>query len=147
MKAIRIFAAALVAVFAISCGPKANVKVDAELPTQGQIDSVSYLIGINFGSFIKNFADDLNDINMAEVKKGMKDFMNAEGSQYDPEFVEQFDINPNMMNQLFNEFIMKKQNYKAAVNAATLILLQAVSSTLSSLQVQMKRSLLTTQSG
>ena len=105
MKAIRIFAAALVAVFAISCGPKANVKVDAELPTQGQIDSVSYLIGINFGSFIKNFADDLNDINMAEVKKGMKDFMNAEGSQYEPEFVEQFDINPNMMNQLFNEFI------------------------------------------
>jgi len=55
---------------------------------------------------------------MAEVKKGMKDFMNAEGSQYEPEFVEQFDINPNMMNQLFNEFIMKKQNYKAAVNAA-----------------------------
>lgn len=118
MKAIRIFAAALAAVFAISCGPKANVKVDAELPTQGQIDSVSYLIGINFGSFIKNFADDLNDINMAEVKKGMNDFMNAEGSQYDPEFVEQFDVNPNMMNQLFNEFIMKKQNYKAAVNEA-----------------------------
>ena len=118
MKAIRIFAAALVAVFAISCGPKANVKVDAELPTQGQIDSVSYLIGINFGSFIKNFADDLNDINMAEVKKGMNDFMKAEGSQYDPEFVEQFDINPNMMNQYFNDFVMKKQNYKAAVNEA-----------------------------
>ena len=118
MKAIRIIAAALVAALALSCGPKTNVKVDVELPTQGQVDSVSYLIGINVGSFIKNFADDLDDINMAEFKKGMNDFMNAEGSQYDPEFVEQFDINPNMMNQIFNEYMMKKQNYKAAVNAA-----------------------------
>ena len=118
MKAIRIFAAALVAVFAISCGPKANVKVDAELPTQGQIDSVSYLIGINFGSFIKNFADDLNDINMAEVKKGMEDFLAAEGNPYDPEFGKQFKIDLDKMGQILNGFISKKQTYKAALNLA-----------------------------
>ena len=53
MKAIKIFAAALVATFALSCTAQSNVKVDVELPTAAEVDSVSYLIGINFGSFIK----------------------------------------------------------------------------------------------
>ena len=72
MKAIRIFAAALVAAFAISCGSASNdVKVDVELPSQAEVDSVSYLIGINFGSFIKgnNFGEGLDDLNMTEIKK------------------------------------------------------------------------------
>ena len=119
MKAIKFFAAALVAVFAISCGsPKSNVKVDAELPTASEIDSVSYLIGVNVGSFIKNFADDVKELDMAQFKKGMNDFLQAEGSPRDPEFVKQFDIDPNQMNQIFNNFVQKKSNYKAAVNAA-----------------------------
>ena len=119
MKAIKIFAAALVAVFAVSCGSnKSNVKVDAELPSASEVDSVSYLIGINVGSFIKNFADDLNEIDMAQFKKGMNDFLKAEGSPYDPTFGAQFDIDPNQMNQIFNAFVAKKNNYKAAVNAA-----------------------------
>ena len=119
MKAIKIFAAALVAVFAISCGSnKSNVKVDAELPSASEVDSVSYLIGINVGSFIKNFADDINEIDMAQFKKGMNDFLKAEGSPYDPEFGAQFDVDPNQMNQIFNAFVAKKNNYKAAVNAA-----------------------------
>ena len=53
---------------------------------------------------------------MAEIKKGMQDFLKAEGSTYDPAFVEQFDINPNDMNRVLSDFIMKKQNYKAAYN-------------------------------
>ena len=119
MKAIKIFAAALVAVFAVSCGSsKSNVKVDAELPTASEIDSVSYLIGVNVGSFIKNFADDVKELDMAQIKKGMNDFLKAEGSPRDPEFVEQFDIDPNQMNMIFNNFVQKKSNYKAAVNAA-----------------------------
>ena len=118
MKAIKIFAAALVATFALSCTAQSNVKVDVELPTAAEVDSVSYLIGINFGSFIKGngFAEDLSDLNMAEIKKGMQDFLKAEGSTYDPAFVEQFDINPNDMNRVLSDFIMKKQNYKAAYN-------------------------------
>jgi len=45
---------------------------------------VSYLIGVNFGSFLKgnNFAQDLKEINMAEVKKGMEDFLKAEGADF-----------------------------------------------------------------
>ncbi len=121
MKAIRIFAAVLVSVLALSCNAqKSNVKVDVELPTSAEVDSVSYLIGVNFGSFIKQngFADDLKEINMSELMKGMKDFMKAEGSPYEPNFGAQFDIDPNTMTQVLNGFMMKKQAYKAAVNEA-----------------------------
>ena len=120
MKALRIFAAALVAAFAISCGSSNNVKVDVELPSQAEIDSVSYLLGINFGSFIKgnNFAEDLSDLNMAEIKKGMADFIAAEGNPYDAEFGKQFKIDLEKMGEILNGYLSKKQAYKAALNLA-----------------------------
>lgn len=121
MKAIKIFAAVLVSVLAVSCNAqKSNVAVDVELPSAAEVDSVSYLLGVNIGSILKgnNFAEELNDLNMSEFKKGMQDFFKAEGNPYDPTFGEQFDIDPNTMNTVLQSFIMKKQNYKAAVNAA-----------------------------
>ena len=121
MKAIKFFAAAaLVSALALSCSSQPDVKVDAELPTAAEVDSVSYLIGINFGSFLKgnNFAEDLKDINMAEVKKGMEDFLAAEGNPYDPEFGKQFKIDLDKMGQILNGFISKKQTYTAALNQA-----------------------------
>ena len=121
MKALKFFAvAALVATLALSCNSQPDVKVDAELPTAAEVDSVSYLIGINFGSFLKgnNFAENLKDINMAEVKKGMEDFLAAEGNPYDPEFGKQFKIDLDRMGDILNGFISKKQTYKAALNLA-----------------------------
>ena len=120
MKAIKFFAAALISVFALSCSSQPDVKVDAELPTAAEVDSVSYLIGVNFGSFLKgnNFAEDLKDLNMAEIKKGMEDFLKAEGNPYDPTFGEQFKINLEKMGEILNGFISKKQTYKAALNIA-----------------------------
>ena len=121
MKTIKFFAAAaLVATLALSCNSQPDVKVDAELPTAAEIDTVSYLIGVNFGSFLKgnNFAEDLKEINMAEVKKGMEDFLKAEGNPYDPTFGEQFKVNLDRMGELLNGFISKKQTYKAALNQA-----------------------------
>ncbi len=121
MKAIKIFAVAFAATLAFACGTqKSNVNVEAELPTAAEVDSASYLLGVNFGSMIKgnNFAEDINELNMAELKKGMQDFLKAEGSPYDPAFGEQFDIDPNRMSDILNAFIMKRQNYKAEVNAA-----------------------------
>ncbi len=121
MKAIKFFAAAaLVATLALSCNFQPDVKVDAELPTAADVDSVSYLIGVNFGSFLKgnNFAEDLKEINMAEVKKGMEDFLAAEGNPYDPEFGKQFKIDLDKMGEILNGFISKKQTYKAALNLA-----------------------------
>ena len=78
MKAIKFLAtAACAAALAISCNTAENVKVDVELPTTAEVDSVSYLIGVNFGSFLKgnNFAADINELDMAKMKKGMQDFL------------------------------------------------------------------------
>ena len=121
MKAIRFFAAAaLVSVLALSCNSQPEVQVEAELPTAAEVDTVSYLIGVNFGSFLKgnNFAQDLKEINMAEVKKGMEDFLKAEGNPYDPTFAEQFKVNLDRMGEILNGFISKKQTYTAALNQA-----------------------------
>ena len=122
MKAIRFFAFAAVASVIMSCatGTKENVKVDAELPTAAEVDSVSYLLGVNFGSMIKgnNFAETLDELNMNELKKGMVDFLKAEGQPYDPTFGDQFKVNPNRINEIFNSFLTKRQEYKGALNIA-----------------------------
>ena len=122
MKAIKIFAAALVAAFAVACGSNSTVKVEGvELPSAAEVDTVSYLLGVNFGSFLKgnNFAADLSELDMAKMKKGMQDFLQAEGDPYDAEFGAQFDVDPNTMNEVLNAFLSKKQSYKAALNLAT----------------------------
>lgn len=122
MKAIKFLAsAAVAAALAVSCNSASdNVKVDVELPTSADVDSVSYLIGINFGSFIKgnNFAENLDELDMAQIKKGMEDFLNAEGDPYSPEFGKQFKIDLDRMGQILNGYLTKKSDYKAAVNLA-----------------------------
>lgn len=119
-KSIRIIAAAAAAaaiMTACNSSEKSNVKVDAELPTSAETDSVSYLIGVNFGYFIKanNFGEDLN---YSEIRKGMMDFIKAEGDMSTPEFNESLKINPQEMNRLFNAYITKRNNYEAEVNKA-----------------------------
>ncbi len=120
MKSTRIFAAVLVAALALSCKSNSDVKVDVELPTHAEVDSVSYLLGINFGSFLKgnDLCDNLSELNMSELKKGMNDFLKAEGSVYDPEFGKQFKINPEDMGRIINGYLSKKNEYTAAVNKA-----------------------------
>ena len=87
------------------------------LPSKAQVDSVSYLLGINFGSFLKqyNFGGDLN---YAEMKKGILDFLGAEGNQADSNFVKQFKVNPELMNDVFNSFLDKREQYTSALAAA-----------------------------
>ena len=117
MKALKFFAIAAAVVAAVSCGTS-EVKVDVELPTAADVDSVSYLIGVNFGSFIKgnNFAENIKELDMAQIKKGMEDFLKAEGNPYDPTFGEQFDIDLNKMGEILNGYLTKKTEYKKAVN-------------------------------
>ena len=121
MKTIRFFAiAACSALLAVSCNNSSNAGVEAELPTAAEVDSVSYLLGVNIGSFFKGngFAEELKEIKMAQFKKGIVDFLEAEGSPYDADFTEQFDIDPNEMQRIFNEFLGKKQTYQAAKSLA-----------------------------
>lgn len=119
MKAFKIFAAAALA-SAIFASCQNGPKVDAPKPTASEIDSVSYLIGVNFGYFIKanNFADKLGDLDMAQLKKGMEDFINAKGQMGSEEFNENFKISPDAMNEVFNAYVTKRNNYTAAVNKA-----------------------------
>lgn len=135
MKALKfVAAAAIVAATVFSCstdksGSKATAQGDSTavqkqepvstkdlLPRKGEIDSVSYLLGINFGSFLKGY-DFGEKLNYRLMKKGMLDFLRAEGEPSDSNFTKQFKINPEEMTDLFNNFLMKRREYKAETNA------------------------------
>ena len=134
MKTSKFFAAAMVLAMTVACGPKGGNSANGSqadslgvaqkvkstnpkdyLPTKAQIDSVSYLLGINFGSFLKgyNFGD---DINFSQMKRGMMDFVNSKGNMQDPDFVKQFKIDPNEMTRIFNEYLAKRQDFISAQN-------------------------------
>lgn len=85
------------------------------IPSKAEVDSVSYLVGVNFGSFIKgyNFGDDLN---YSQIVKGIKDFVAAEGDFRSPDFASQFKYDPQSMNNAFNSYLEKRQKYIIAVN-------------------------------
>ena len=78
-------------------------------PTKSEIDTVSYLLGVNFGSFMKNF--NFGDVNYSKMVAGMKDFMKAKGDFRDPEFNEQFKVSPELINDVFNAYLEKRHNY------------------------------------
>ena len=130
MKTTKILFALMMGAAVVACTPKPVEATSEEgateeaaapktlkdyQPTKAEIDSVSYLIGINFGSFIKgyNFGDNLN---YSQVVKGIKDFVAAKGSYRDPEFNNQFKINPEKMNDLFNAYLEKRHNYTLLLN-------------------------------
>ena len=120
MKALKIFAmAAVAALMAVSCG-RSEVKVDVELPTNAEIDSVSYLVGIQLGSFVKGqlAVEDASEIDLAQVKKGMIDMINAEDPKgyNDTTFAQQFKVSPYEMQRILGSYVQKKMEYKAEVN-------------------------------
>jgi FKBP-type peptidyl-prolyl cis-trans isomerase len=118
MKIYRIFAIASAAVLIAACGGKAvegTKDVQALFPSKGQIDSVSYLMGVNFGTTLKG--NNFGDLNYAEMVKGIKDFMNAEGTNYqDSAFLAQFKINPMTMNEIIQAYLDRRTDYVAALN-------------------------------
>ena len=123
-----IFLLSLVGLAAVACsnnaapasegaGATAGTELKAAdfVPSKAEVDSVSYLLGVNFGSFLKgyNFGEDLN---YAQIIKGMKDFVAAEGDMRSPEFAAQLKYSPQSINNAFNSFLEKRQNYLSAVN-------------------------------
>lgn len=101
---------------AVSCNTPKEVAEGEETvasltPSRATVDSVSYLIGINFGSFIKGY--NFGDINFAQMEKGIKDFINSKGNQMDPDFGKQFKVDPAKMNELFNDYLTKRQKIVA----------------------------------
>ena len=130
MKTNKFFAAFLIGIVAFACTPKAGEQAETaeaaepaaeaveEIPakkiTKSMIDSVAYLVGINFGSFIKGY--DFGELPYGKVKQGMNDFIKAKGNMRDPEFGEQFKINPDEMNRLFGEFLENRRSLKLLQN-------------------------------
>lgn len=123
MKNNKLFMSLLMGLSVVACAPKAAETTEAaedgapvvkEMTandykcSKAEIDSVSYLVGINFGSFIKGY--NFGDLNYAEVIKGIKAFVNAKGNQRDENFEDQFKIAPSKMNDLFNAYLEKRHN-------------------------------------
>lgn len=129
MKNNKFFTALLLGLAAVACTPKAGEDAAVETvpaadetaaapkaltaadfkSSKAEIDSVSYLLGINFGSFLKSY-DFGENINYSQVVKGMKDFVASKGDPRDEDFTKQFKIDPNAMNDLFNKFLQKRHN-------------------------------------
>lgn len=118
MKLSKIFAIAAASVLVVACGsPKVEGSKEVRnlLPTNGQIDTVSYLLGVNFGLVMTQ--NGFGDLNMAQVRKGMNDALNAKnGEPMDSVFVKQFKVDPSNMNMIINEFLRKRSAYEGALN-------------------------------
>ena len=117
MKISKIFAIASAVVLMVACGGPAvegSKEVKALLPTKAQTDSASYLIGVNFGSWIKG--NNFGEINYDQMLKGIKDWMKAEGNVQDSSFFAQFKVDPNKMNEVLDGYIQKRRAYTGALN-------------------------------
>ena len=117
MKANKLFAVLIIGLSLAACTSKpAGEAIPKEFqPSRSQVDSVSYLLGINFGSFIKGY-DFGTDLNYGQIIKGLKDFVYAKGDMQDPDFTKQFKVDPNTMNDLFNNYLEKRQAGVAQAN-------------------------------
>ena len=117
MKISKIFAIVSAAVLMVACGSSAvegSKETKALLPSKSMTDSTSYLIGINFGSWIKG--NDFGEINYDQMLKGIKDWMKAEGNPQDSAFFKQFKVDPNQMNEVLDGYIQKRRAYTGALN-------------------------------
>ena len=117
MKISKIFAIASAAVLMVACGTPAiegSQEVKALHPNKAQVDSASYLLGVNFGSMIKGYG--FGNLDYDIMVKGIKDFMNAKGDGRDSTFAKQFKIDPNTMNTFLDEFLTKRRAYVNALN-------------------------------
>jgi FKBP-type peptidyl-prolyl cis-trans isomerase len=117
MKKIKIFAALLMGLAMAACSgqPSGDPLPKEFQPSKAQVDSVSYLLGINFGSFLKGY-DFGTDLNYGEIIKGMKDFVAAKGDVRDADFAKQFKVDPNSMNDLFNSYLEKRRSGVSMMN-------------------------------
>ena len=121
LKFISVAAAALLVAASCSNQPALTVTNEdgstrtVELPDKALTDSVSYLVGLNFGYFIKanNFGEDLN---YNKIREGMMAFIKSEGNMNDPAFNDQFKIGPDKMNALFNSYLSARREYEAEAN-------------------------------
>ena len=116
MKTIKIIAAALVALSVAACNSPKTVKVNDQvfqMPSSKLTDSVSYFMGLNFGSMLKQ--DNFGQLNFAQVEKGVNDFLKAKGTVQDENFFDQFKLDVNTMNEVINRYLNMTNEYANAL--------------------------------
>lgn len=118
MKIKTIMAAALASMAIAACAQNSTPSEYKDLePTKAQIDSVSYLMGIQFAASAQNWGFG-KDFNYNELVKGFKDFMSAEGNPQSEDFLKQFKINPELLNEVFTNYVEKIQALNGAKGKA-----------------------------
>ena len=133
MKTMKFLAIAAVSAAVVACnqpsaydslvaGAKADQDVVALEATPETIDTVSYLLGVNYGLMFKGngFFDDLSQVNMNEFKKGLEEAMKA-GEPKNPygkdeEWAKNFKASPYDMNRIFNDYLGNRRAYKSLLN-------------------------------
>ena len=83
---------------AVAAVPQKSTNPKDLLPSKADVDSVSYLLGIQLGSMIKGY--NMGDLNFNMIKKGAADFVASKGNPRDTDFVKQFKVNPEDMNRI-----------------------------------------------
>ena len=130
---MKFFALAAAVVAVVACNQGSNyeslvkeTKADAEMKkleiSSATVDSVSYLLGVNYGLMFRGngFFDEISQVNMADFKKGLKDAMEVgEPSMpygIDEEWAKKFEVSPYDMNKILNEYLAARREYKLALN-------------------------------
>lgn len=138
MKTIKFFALAAAAAAVFACKSpstyekvvdeaKSNAEVKALAPSEDKMDSVSYLLGVNYGMMLKGqgFFDSVDDVNMSELRKGLEDAFVAGQPEQGPNpymrhidsvWAAKFKVSPYEMNDIINAYLAARQDYKAKLN-------------------------------
>ena len=138
MKTIKFFALAAAAAAVFACkSPSAYEKlvdeakqdaaVKALAPSEDKMDSVSYLLGVNYGMMLKGqgFFDQADDLDMNELKKGIEDAFVAGQPEQGPNpyvrhvdsvWAAKFKVSPYERNDSINAYLGARHEYKAKLN-------------------------------
>lgn len=114
MKIKNLIFALFLGIALVSCtgnkGPK-----DGFTAPKAEVDSVSYLLGVNFGNFIKTY-DFGSDLNYGQIVKGIKDMVSAKGTPGEEEYESHFRISPEEIDAVFNGYLGKRAEYQIEAN-------------------------------
>ena len=118
MKLVKSFIIAAASILVVACGsPKVEGSQEVRdlYPSKGQIDTASYMLGVNFGLVISQ--NNFGDLDMCQLRKGMNDALKAkEGQPMDSVFVKQFRIDPSELNMIINSYLQQRTAYEGALN-------------------------------
>ncbi|MBO4557632.1 MAG: FKBP-type peptidyl-prolyl cis-trans isomerase [Bacteroidales bacterium] len=108
MKAIKLIAVcAFVAVLSASCYSLPKVEKQPEGITKADVDTASYALGVYFGQMIT--MNNLGDMNLNQILKGMRDVMKGDKPELDQMFV----------NTHMSKFMQERETVMAELNKKT----------------------------